>query len=226
MPTNHLDSCVLQHPDVEDLLGELTAIRADMVADSALLPREWLDEVHPNYRDSARNLLHYLALRRRDLRPLQHRLAVLGLSSLGRAESHVLTTMDAVLEALHRLAGQNGPSPIETGVDFDSGQRLPAGHTDALLGPAKPGRGVRIMVTMPTEAKEARSRPAGTGHGLHAHQLRPRRCRDLGADDRTPAPGRTVVGTILPSRDGPCRAKTAYRTYRAWASRGPGVPPP
>lgn len=152
MPAKNLDSSVRQqHPDVEDVLGELTAIRADMAADSAL-PRERLDEVHPNYRDSARNLLHYLALRRRDLRPLQHRLATLGLSSLGRAESHVLATVDAVLEVLHRLAGRSRPSPAETGVDFSGGQRLLTGHTDALLGLATPGRGVRIMVTMPTEA--------------------------------------------------------------------------
>src|SRR5262245_42640570 len=137
---------------IESALRELTAIRADMVADSAL-PHQRLDEVHANYRDSARNLLHYLALRRRDLRPLQLRLAALGLSSLGRAESHVLATVDAVLEVLHRLAGRDGRPPAEEGtVDFADGQRSLAEHTGALLGPAPPGRGVRIMVTMPTEA--------------------------------------------------------------------------
>ena len=137
---------------VEDALRELTAVRADIVADSAL-PHQRLNEVHANYRDSARNLLHYLALRRRDLRPLQLRLAALGLSSLGRAESHVLATVDAVLEVLHRLAGRDGrPSAEEGTVDFADGPRLLAEHTGALLGPAPPGRGVRIMVTMPTEA--------------------------------------------------------------------------
>jgi pyruvate kinase len=35
---------------------------------------------------SALNLAHYLALRRRDVRPLQRRLMALGLSSLGRSE--------------------------------------------------------------------------------------------------------------------------------------------
>src|SRR5262245_60771759 len=138
---------------IESALQELTAIRADIVAEPAL-PQQRLDQVHANYRDSARNLLHYLALRRRDLRPLQLRLAALGLSSLGRAESHVLATVDAVLGVLHRLEGRVGRPPAleEERVDFVAGRRLLAEHADALLGPATPGRAVRIMVTMPSEA--------------------------------------------------------------------------
>jgi pyruvate kinase len=139
---------------LEAVLRELLAIRADMVAGSTL-PQRRLEEVHANYRDSARNLLHYLALRRHDLRPLQIRLAALGLSSLGRAESHVLATVDSVLEVLHRLAERPWqPAPREGVVDFAGGQRLLAEHTDALLGPATPGREVRIMVTMPSEAAD------------------------------------------------------------------------
>jgi pyruvate kinase len=138
-------------PDVEEILEELAGIRADMVADAAMQHAR-LAAVHPQHRESAQNLLHYLALRRRDLRPLQQRLASLGLSSLGRAESHVLATVDAVLNVLHRLAGRSGPSAAQVGVDFAGGQQLLASHTDALLGAATPGRLVRIMVTMPTEA--------------------------------------------------------------------------
>jgi len=84
------------------------------------------------------------------------RLAALGLSSLGRAESHVLATVNAVLKALHCLAGRSWepPSPEEGLIDFANGQRLLADHTDSLLGGATPGRGVRIMVTMPSEAAD------------------------------------------------------------------------
>ncbi len=141
--------------DIESVLAELTAIRADMVADPALSQRR-LDTIHSNYRDSARNLMHYLALRRRDLRPLQLRLATLGLSSLGRAESHVLATVDAVLEVLRSLANRPWQPPAQeaAGVDFARGERLLAEHTECLLGAATPGRGVRIMVTMPSEAAD------------------------------------------------------------------------
>ena len=139
--------------EVEALLLELTAIRARMLA-NATASTAALDKVHANYRDSAENLLHYLSLRRHDLRPLQLRLAALGLSSLGRAESHVLATVDAVLEMLYRLAQRpwQAAAPEARRVDFPRGQRLLAEHTDALLGPAAPGRSVRIMVTMPSEA--------------------------------------------------------------------------
>src|SRR5262249_11252315 len=136
--------------DIASALRELTAIRADMVAEPAM-PQQRLNEVHANYQDSARNLLHYLALRRRDLRPLQLRLAALGLSSLGRAESHVLATVDAVLEVLHRLAGRvwQPPPPEVVAVDFARGQRLLAEHTEALLGPAAPAPGVPLLCRLP-----------------------------------------------------------------------------
>jgi pyruvate kinase len=139
---------------IEGVLRELTAIRADMVA-GADSSKTQLDGVHANYRTSARNLLHYLALRRRDLRPLQLQLAAIGLSSLGRAESHVLATCDAVLAALHHLAGRPSQTPKETcTLDFAGGERLLAEHTEALLGPTPAGRSVRIMVTMPSEAAD------------------------------------------------------------------------
>jgi pyruvate kinase len=149
-----------QHPrsvqpdaDVASVLREITALREAIAADAAL-PHHQLDAVHANYQDSARNLLHYLALRRRDLRPLQLRLAALGLSSLGRAESHVLASVDAVLAVLHSLARLPQPprSLAPDVVDFPRGQQLLAEHTQALVGPPNPARSVRIMVTMPSQA--------------------------------------------------------------------------
>lgn len=135
--------------EAEAVLQELAALRVAVAAEG--VPP---DDVHPAFRESAQNLLHYLALRRRDLRPLQHRLAALGLSSLGRAEPHVLATLDAVLVALRRLAGRPDAPPTTTGLGFAEGQRLLAVHTDALLGPAPADRDVRIMVTMPSEAAD------------------------------------------------------------------------
>ncbi|MBC8083409.1 MAG: pyruvate kinase, partial [Hymenobacter sp.] len=104
---------------------------------------------------SARNLLHYLALRQRDRRSLQDQLAVLGLSSLGRAEAHALATVEAVLVVLHALVDPGAPVPplpAEAAPDFESGPRLLAEHSDTCLGRAPAERDVRIMVTMPSEA--------------------------------------------------------------------------
>lgn len=132
------------------LIARLEEIRQSLVASEAAMSAK-LDSVHPVYRASARNLVHYLALRRYDIRGLQEELATLGLSSLGRAEAHVMATFDAVLRALHGLAGQ-GWEPQPASSRFFEGKKLLEEHTRTLLGRAPDGRSVRIMVTMPTEA--------------------------------------------------------------------------
>lgn len=170
------------------VIEELTAIRAEMVADVARSSAR-IDRIHEHYRDSARNLIHYLALRRRDLRPLQMRLASLGLSSLGRAESHVLATVDSVLEILHRLTARprKSPKPLPAPVDFGSGKQLLTEHTVSLFGPATPGRDVRIMVTMPSEA-------ASDGSLVHALMQRGMDCMRINcAHDDAAAWGQMIA---------------------------------
>jgi pyruvate kinase len=113
-----------------------------------------LENTHPVHRNSARNLVHYLALRQHDLRELQEQLAAIGLSSLGRTESHVLAGLDAVRTILYRLTDR-ACQPLEQQakpITFAEGAALLRAHTEALLGPRPSKRGVRIMVTMPSEA--------------------------------------------------------------------------
>ena len=116
-----------------------------------------LASIHPNFQHSARNLLQYLALRRRDLRPLQEELAQLGLSSLGRSESHVLATIDTVLWTLRKLADQADAQglPATTGAAFATGSRLLLEHSERLLGKTPDSASSHIMVTMPTEAADS-----------------------------------------------------------------------
>ena len=140
--------------NIELLIKELSALRENVIAAPAVA-QKYLDAVHPDFYDSAVNLLHYLALRRHDLRPLQCRLSELGLSSLGRAEAHVLTSLEKVLYLLHNLKHDaQTPAKKPTGLDFSQGQQLLKEHTDMLLGQNKSGRDVRIMVTMPSEAAD------------------------------------------------------------------------
>ncbi|MBX3027994.1 pyruvate kinase [bacterium] len=135
------------------LIEEVGTIRADALALEGRFAKS-VAAVHPTFRRSARNLIHYLALRRHDVRALQEQLAMLGLSSLGRSESHVLAGLDAVLVILHRLAGRPGPelTAAPAPLTFGEGQAALADHTAAVLGPRPRERGVRIMVTMPSEA--------------------------------------------------------------------------
>jgi pyruvate kinase len=140
--------------DARALLDDLTTIQKDLVTfASRTIPT--LGTFDPTFQDSASNLLHYLALRQRDLRPLQERLSHMGLSSLGRAEAHVLATVDAVRRMLQAAVGEAWSTPDTLApVDIKSGRRLLADHTEALLGPELPERHTRIMVTMPGEAAD------------------------------------------------------------------------
>lgn len=134
------------------LLVKMSELRSTIVA-APSIDNLRLEGIHLNYRHSARNLLHYLALRRVDLRLIQHQLASLGLSSLGRSESHVLGAVNSVIDILQRLDGTVvSHASFPDAVDFGLGQKLLQDHARQLLGNETPGRPVRIMVTMPSQA--------------------------------------------------------------------------
>jgi pyruvate kinase len=138
--------------ELENVRSELTTIRSDMF-DAAERFFSDCNDIPEAHRGSARNLVHYLALRKRDLRLLQDQLAGLGLSSLGRAESQALANVQAVLDLVRQmsLAAPNGSHGSN---GFGNGRALLETHTRELLGPAPDGRDVRIMVTMPGEAAD------------------------------------------------------------------------
>ncbi len=138
-----------REPDAAALHDALTALREDVLAGAAPLITRY--SVQAGREDAALvNLAHYLSLRRHDLRALQRQLMRLGLSSLGRLESRVLPTLDAVIAALAALAGREG-SGTEAPAFFAGEARLDAASL-AIFGPEPEGRYTRIMVTLPSEA--------------------------------------------------------------------------
>jgi pyruvate kinase len=133
-------------------IDDLSALRADLVALPGRLD-DSLRAVHPNHAAGATNLVHYVELRRHDVRALQDRLAWIGLSSLGRAESHVLANVDKVLGLLHCLAGRSWTALSgEEPAGFHTAAKLLEEHACALLGKGPEQRSVRIMVTLGSEA--------------------------------------------------------------------------
>ncbi|NVN88625.1 MAG: pyruvate kinase [Rhodopseudomonas sp.] len=116
--------------------------------------RVWAGRIErPGFEASAANLAHYLALRRHDLRPLQRSLMALGLSSLGRLESRVLPTLQAVSATLAALCG-------DTHAKRPSSKRFFAGEHDLsqrsleLFGASPERRSTALLVTCPTEAAD------------------------------------------------------------------------
>ncbi|MEM6261058.1 MAG: pyruvate kinase [Bacteroidota bacterium] len=119
---------------------QLTVDRQDLIAD--------MPDTH---RDSAINLLHYLGLRHFDIREMQRKLGKLGISRLGKAESHVAASMLAIRDNLLLLSGQEAKYE-DPPVSFSQGPELLDAHAADLLGPSPGNRRVRIMVTFPSEA--------------------------------------------------------------------------
>lgn len=107
--------------------------------------------VQPAFRESTINLLHYLALRNHDIRALQEQLARLGLSSLGRAESHVLANLQAVREQIGCLLNEETITENRNFISFDESAALLTRHTHDLLGEPVMARKSRIMVTFSAE---------------------------------------------------------------------------
>ena len=130
--------------EIESLIARLQPIRIEVLQAEQHF-REELDRVYLGNLQSARNLVHYVSLRRHDIRELQEDLGRLALSSLGRLESHVIATLDALLALLHKIAGRDWPERAieETFAEFDSGSALLEKHTVESLGEAPGDRNVR-----------------------------------------------------------------------------------
>jgi pyruvate kinase len=137
--------------DIERVSAQLESICA-CAADFEIRYADELAAVHPNFRDSAKNLVHYLALRQTDIRVLQEDLAILGLSSLGRAERDVMASLRAVQTALRKLApgADSELSSARGSLELKNPQADI--HKRAILGDCPPDRDVSIMVTLPSEA--------------------------------------------------------------------------
>lgn len=139
-------------PACEALIRDLWALRESMLRNEVRLA-SWLRQADATHTASATNLAHYLALRRHDLRSLQEQLARMGLSSLGRAETHVLANLDKVLGILHRLTGRPWTAlSHDEPTGSQSGPARLDRHAQALFGAVPRERSVRIMVTLPSDA--------------------------------------------------------------------------
>ena len=137
------------------LLAALIELLAKIEANAQerLKPYRKPDSGHA-FSASTLNLAHYLAFRQIDLRALQERLAEAGLSSLGRAEASVYSSISAIIVLLSRAVGKGkGIFPIDQpDSGLKGGKELLKKHADDLFGTQNhPGR-AHIMVTLDTEA--------------------------------------------------------------------------
>ena len=143
--------------EIISLAQSLQALRNATLETQHELMTRWQPHLHHrHYLPSAANLAAYIGLRRHDLRELQANLAAVGLSSLGRCESHVIATLDAVTYALAMMEDtQSLLCPVhEIGHAMHRDTLLLRHNTDSLFGKPQSKRATRVMVTLPGEAAD------------------------------------------------------------------------
>ena len=134
---------------IQWLISEISAIVARLEHFEAKASTE-LSEVHPKFFKSARNLIHYRALRKEDIRPIQKKLANLGLSRLDKPESHVMASLLASKAILEGFLNNEPIKKHKAELTFKKSNRMGKSNAKALLGYRSKGRRTRIMVTLPT----------------------------------------------------------------------------
>lgn len=134
-------------------LGEqINTLLEAVIAESEAAESGVLRTVDQAFAESARNLLHYKALRRFDLRKVQQKLRRIGLSRLARSESHVLDSLKRSHSILTALSKDKKIRFEETPLSVRNADQWLKLHARDLLGKRHLGRSPRIMVTMPSQA--------------------------------------------------------------------------
>ncbi|MCP9835178.1 MULTISPECIES: pyruvate kinase [unclassified Cyanobium] len=132
------------------LLDTLRTLRTNLER-IELEEADCLEAIHPDYRASARNLLHFIAFHRHAHPGLPKALRQRGLCPLTDCDAHLLSSLEAVitaLEALEGLGSELGASPGLVGPD------VLERHCDRLFGALAAAGVTGIMVTLPAEAAE------------------------------------------------------------------------
>ena len=113
-----------------------------------------ISSVHPNYTESAINLIHYLALRSFDNDVFQDKLNKIGLSNTSSSESSVLHNLLVYKTIINRLLNNNEVENTPNHLTKSESKQLLKKHANDLFGAITRNRRTRILVTQPTIAAE------------------------------------------------------------------------
>ena len=110
--------------------------------------------VHPIYRKSAQNLVHYMAFRTFDIDHLQQILRDHGLPSLSNVEAHVMDSLLCIKTIINHLLNQPIVESLPGTISIKESRKLLRRNTKLLFGYKSKNRRTRIMVTLPSSAAE------------------------------------------------------------------------
>lgn len=118
---------------------------------------EALENVHPNYRKSALNLVRYLAFRSFNISSLDENWEALGLPISSQIEGQVLQNLIGLKVLIHSLLNLEDFKYEKPYLTISDSQLLLKENTKALFGKSPRKRDTRIMVTQPSTAAEDES---------------------------------------------------------------------
>ena len=127
---------------LEKLLEELTDMENNMLK-TEHSHIQAIQSLHPDQKHSAANLLHYLYLRTLDIRKLQDKLHILGLSSLASSEGHILRQLQSIRQRL----GQTYTPRKLSKCDYSYSKRIIKKRSTALFGEKQNSDMPSVMVT-------------------------------------------------------------------------------
>lgn len=113
-----------------------------------------IDKVHSNYTQSARNLIHYLAIRTFNNNALQQALIENNLPHTSNSESHILQGILSLKAIIHSLLDASEFEIETTYITQKDAIKVLTKNSNAIFGKTNKKRRTRIMVTQPTTASE------------------------------------------------------------------------
>lgn len=139
----------------KEKLSQMLAIIESIIENANQLEMQYSEKlalIHPNWKESARNLIHYRALRMTDIRDLQKQLGNMGFSRLAKAEGHVMASLRTTRNLLKALIKDQAVKLPKEELSIKKARKQIKSNAKALLGYRSKSRRTRIMVTLPTEA--------------------------------------------------------------------------
>lgn len=111
-----------------------------------------IENVHPNYREGAKNLIHYLAFRSFDIDIFQKKLNNIGLPNTTSSESSVLFNLTIFKTIINHLLHIEDVTPKKQYITNIESKEFLKNNSAALFGKTPNNRRTRILVTQPSEA--------------------------------------------------------------------------
>ena len=124
----------------------------DKISEFELKYSSQLNNVHPNYTQSAKNLIHYLALRSFNVDILQEKLDEIGLPSSTGSQNNILYGLLNFRTIINSLLNNDLIDEDQEYLNNEEVKKIQEQNSKALFGMIKKKRKTAIMVTQPIEA--------------------------------------------------------------------------